>query len=269
MTLRSGRFVTTTAVAGALALAVVPAACERGPSAEQAAEPLHASHWSYDGETGPAHWAALNPEYAVCGTGQEQSPVMIPAAAEPAATELVVSYRPGVVRIENNGHTISVAPDSGSGIRVDDVRYALQQLHFHAQSEHGIADRHAPMEVHFVHRDSTGRLAVIGVLIRAGPENAAYAPLLANAPQNAAAPAALSNVPVDPSALLPANHTHWRYTGSLTTPPCSEGVTWLVMRDAITLSAAQIVSFTAFFPNNSRPVQPLGARTFSSPAVLR
>jgi carbonic anhydrase len=186
--------------------------------------------------------------------------------------DLSVSYRPSAVNIFNNGHTVQVNYDQGSSIVVDGTTYNLVQFHFHTASEHAIAGAHMPMEIHFVHRNAEGGLAVVGVLLKGGAENAAYAPVLQNLPAQESQPAPVAGATVDAAALLPAQRSYWRYNGSLTTPPCSEGVKWLVMSTPVELSDAQIAAFTAIFKNDERPVQPFNARTFlvsaSTPASM-
>jgi carbonic anhydrase len=219
-------------------------------------------HWSYEGESGPEHWGDLSPDFAACAKGVEQSPVDIPAGAPLNPADIAISYQPSAVNIFNNGHTIQVNYDQGSSITLDGISYNLVQFHFHAASEHAIGGAHEPMEIHFVHRNAQGGLAVIGVLLKAGAENAAYAPVLQNLPAHESQPAPVAGATVDASKLLPAQRDYWRYNGSLTTPPCSEGVKWLVMHTPVELSDAQIAAFTTIFKNDERPVQPFGSRMF-------
>src|SRR5262245_42316522 len=225
-------------------------------------------HWSYEGDTGPEHWGSLSPDFAACAKGVEQSPVDIPASAPLNAADITFSYQPSAVTIFNNGHTIQVNYDPGSSLTLNSVKYDLVQFHFHAASEHAIGGQHDPMEIHFVHRNAQGGLAVVGVLLKSGSENAAYAPIFQNLPPQASQPAPVAGATVDASQLLPAQRTYWRYNGSLTTPPCTEGVKWLVMNTPVELSDAQIAAFTTIFKNDERPVQPFHSRTFLVPAKL-
>jgi carbonic anhydrase len=219
-------------------------------------------HWSYEGDTGPEHWGSLSPDFAACSKGVEQSPVDIPASAPLNPADIAFTYQPSAVNIFNNGHTIQVNYDKGSSLTLNGVRYDLVQFHFHAASEHAIGGQEDPMELHLVHRNAQGGLAVVGVLLKSGGENAAYAPVFQNLPPQESQPAPVAGATVDASQLLPAQRTYWRYNGSLTTPPCTEGVRWLVMNTPVELSDAQIAAFTAIFKNDERPVQPLNARTF-------
>jgi carbonic anhydrase len=225
-------------------------------------------HWSYEGDTGPDHWGSLSPDFATCGKGVEQSPVDIPASAPLNPADIAFAYQPSAVNIFNNGHTIQVNYDKGSSLTLNGVRYDLVQFHFHAASEHAVAGQHDPMELHLVHRNAQGGLAVVGVLLKSGGENAAYAPVFQNLPPQESQPAPVAGATVDASQLLPAQRTYWRYNGSLTTPPCTEGVKWLVMNTPVELSDAQIAAFTAIFKNDERPVQPFNARTFLLPLTL-
>ena len=225
-------------------------------------------HWSYEGESGPEHWGDLSPDFAACAKGVEQSPVDIPASTPVNPADIAFSYRPSAVNIFNNGHTVQVNYDQGSSITFDGATYNLVQFHFHAASEHAIGGAHDPMEIHLVHRNAQGGLAVVGVLLKAGAENAAYAPVLQNLPAQESQPAPVAGATVDANTLLPTQRSYWRYNGSLTTPPCSEGVKWLVMNTPVELSEAQIAAFTSIFKNDARPVQPFNSRTFLVPARL-
>lgn len=219
-------------------------------------------HWSYSGESGPEHWGDLSPDFASCAKGVEQSPVDIPADAALNAADISFNYQPSALTIVNNGHTIQVNYDKGSSITLNGVRYDLVQFHFHAHSEHGLAGQFAPLELHLVHKNAKGGLAVVGVLLKAGAENPAYAAVLDNLPAAAGEPQVVSGASVDANQLAPATRTYWRYNGSLTTPPCTEGVQWLVMNTPVELSDAQIAKYTAIYSANARPLQPFNSRTF-------
>jgi len=230
-------------------------------------------HWGYETHDGPAVWAELSPDYALCAEGQEQSPIDLSEAkfAEPPklakdykAASLKIIRQEHVVDVIDNGHTIQVNYDAGSTLQVGEQIYTLQQFHFHAPSEHTIGGRHLPMEVHLVHQSSAGELAVVGLLVAEGAYNAAFEPIWRNLPDEPGEEVHLEHVQVDVDDLLPANRETYRYRGSLTTPPCSEGVSWLVAAETIELSAEQISQFTSIISANNRPVQRLGARTIRS-----
>ena len=218
-----------------------------------------AASWGYGPLDGPARWATLDPAFAACDLGREQSPIDLTGGRRVDLTPVEFDYPRTRFAVENTGRTIQVNPDPGSGIVLDGVRYALQQFHFHHGSEHTVDGARLPLEMHLVHRSDQGTLAVVGVLFRVGAANAGLAPVWACLP---AAPGgtAVPSGRLDLSALLPAGRTTWRYRGSLTTPPCTEGVAWVVLAEPLTLSAAQIDAFAALYPNNRRPVQPLGER---------
>lgn len=221
-------------------------------------------HWSYEGDNGPAIWGSLSPEFAACSTGKEQSPVNIPADALANTDVLKLSYEPSPLKIVNNGHTIEVEYEPGSTFDVSGATFTLSQFHLHSDSEHTLADQHLPMELHLVHKASDGRLAVIGVMVKAGAENAAWAPILNNAPAKEGEPQTIAGTTVNAADLLPADKSYYRYNGSLTTPPCSEPVNWFVMKNPVELSQAQIDQFRAIYSGNYRPVQQLNGRDFLS-----
>jgi len=225
----------------------------------------HGTHWTYEGATGPAHWGSLDTAFAKCAKGHAQSPIDIAAPAGGTLSAITVKYQPTKINVVNNGHTIQVNYDSGSAIEVDGVRYKLIQFHFHVPSEHTIGGKPAAAELHLVHRSAKGHLAVIGVLMEVGAENAALAPLWAHLPAKAG-PAQKVDARINAADLLPASHTTYRYNGSLTTPPCSEGVQWMVMTTPITVSDQQLASLKAILHGNNRPVQAIDGRTISSDA---
>ena len=216
-------------------------------------------HWGYEGQGGPAHWGSLDPAFAACRLGARQSPIDLAGAETRDLADIVFDYAPSPVNVLNNGHTIQVNYAPGSGITVDGVRFELLQFHFHRRSEHTVDSAQLPMELHLVHRSHGGALAVVGVLLREGRANEALAPIWRHLPA-APVPATLVEGTVDADALLPVHRTTWRYGGSLTTPPCTEGVSWLVMTEPVALSAEQIRAFGAIFPDNYRPTQPLNDR---------
>ncbi len=238
--------------------------------------PHGAPHWTYKGEEGPASWGDLSPEFATCSSGRSQSPIDIGKASSASLPELRAAFRPVDLKIVhhehradaiNNGHTIQVNYPEGDTLAVGDTKYALVQYHFHSPSEHTVGGKHSPMEMHLVHKSASGSLAVIGVLIEEGAHNAAFDPVWSNLPNAKGVESHFEHVKVDVDDLLPKTLTTWRYDGSLTTPPCSEGVKWLVMTTPIQLSPAQIAAFTALVKDNNRPVQPLNGRAIATDRV--
>jgi carbonic anhydrase len=222
-----------------------------------------APHWSYEGEAGPEHWGELDASFAACVTGRTQSPIDLKEATPQDLANIVFNYQPSTINILNNGHTIQVNYDPGSSIELDGVRYDLVQFHFHAPSEHTIQGQAMPMELHLVHKSAEGNLAVVGVMLADGAENPAFQPVWNNLPTQENPAQAVAGLQVEAASLLPTEQTTYRYSGSLTTPPCSEGVNWLVMTTPVELSAEQLAAFTTIYAHNSRPVQPLNERTLT------
>lgn len=230
------------------------------PLCATAARAGEGAHWGYEGADGPEHWAALSPNYAACSAGSEQTPIDL-AAGIPAQTGRIgFSYHRQPLQVVNNGHTIQVNTAPGSLMVIGETGYELLQFHFHHPAEHLLSGKAAAMECHFVHRSAAGALAVAGVFLQPGHLNTALVPIWRAMPASAGPVQTVANVLIDPAALLPRDRTYFRYMGSLTTPPCTEGVLWTVFRDPIPLAPEQIRAFAALFPMNARPVQKLGRR---------
>lgn len=216
-------------------------------------------HWSYEGKTGPEHWGELQSDFKVCQLGLDQTPIDLAGGIRGEVAKPTMDYKPLPLRIVNNGHTIQVNADSGSSCVVDGTKYELLQFHFHHPSEHLLAGKRFDLECHFVHRSSAGALAVVGVFIRAGARNDALSQLFDAMPMKAGPELRASGV-IDPNALLPGSGGYFRYIGSLTTPPCSEGLVWTVFKQPIEAAPDQIRQFASLFSNNARPVQKLNRR---------
>ncbi len=218
-------------------------------------------HWGYSGDEGPANWGELSPEYILCADGSAQSPIDIRNASELDLVDIEFHYGETANNIFNNGHTIQVDVDPGSHIVYNGITYDLLQFHFHAPSEHTIGGEAAPMEIHFVHQDpNSGTLAVVGIMLTEGDsDNKAYAAVFDHLPAEVSAPEAMGD-PLSLASLLPEARTYFTYQGSLTTPPCSEIVRWLLLDNPVALSAGQIAAYRAIYDGNARPVQPLGKR---------
>ena len=215
-------------------------------------------HWTYAGEGGPTDWGALSPEYSACSAGSNQSPINLSAGPTVNSTALSFNYQPSSLTVINNGHTIQANVPPGNSIAVDGKTFGLLQFHFHAPSEHTIDESYYPLEMHLVHANTEGNLAVVGVLFADGPADAALAPVWAQLPHTTADQGVAENFNL--AAVLPASHQLYRYSGSLTTPPCSEGVRWMVMQTPRRVSAEQVHAFSALVGPNNRPVQSTGAR---------
>ncbi len=217
-------------------------------------------HWSYEGDHGPAHWGSLHSDFSVCATGKNQSPIDLVRAVEGELAPITINYKAGGTTVLNNGHTVQINYAEGSEIVVEGHSYALKQFHFHTPSENTIAGQSFPLEGHFVHADADGNLAVIGVMFELGAENQELAKAWKYLPLKAGTDAAIADV-MNADALLPANRDYFRFNGSLTTPPCSEGVVWMVMKQPLTLSEHQQHQFAELMGHaNNRPVQPINAR---------
>ncbi len=234
-----------------------------------AAEPAHdaaghggAAHWSYAGATGPQAWAQLDPEFATCAAGQRQSPINIEDSytLKGPAEPLQFNYTPANGTVINNGHTIQVEVQGTNTLAVRGSVYTLVQLHFHSPSEEQVNYRHFAMVAHLVHRNAEGQLAVVAVLLDPGEASAfidkvwTYMPLDVN--DQVRMPPALLN----PAELLPPDQRYYQFIGSLTTPPCTEGVLWLVLKQPVQISPAQLRLFQQLYPHNARPVQAVNNR---------
>ncbi|MEZ5446992.1 MAG: carbonic anhydrase family protein [Gammaproteobacteria bacterium] len=221
------------------------------------------AHWTYEGEAGPEHWAELSPKYEKCGTGTRQTPIDL-ASSEvvPMGLEDVeFQYASAEASVVNNGHTIQVTVPEGNAIVLDGVSYGLVQFHFHTPSEHTIDGASYPLELHLVHKDESGNLAVVGVMLEKGEKNPVLSQIWGKSlPKSEGKEVALKS-PLELSALLPSDRAAYRYLGSLTTPPCSEGVKWIVMKSSVTMTTKQIAAFKKLFPMNARPLQPINARS--------
>ncbi len=232
------------------------------------AEDPHA-HWSYDGKHGQRAWATLSPEYAQCGLGARQSPIDLPVAAGPdvprtPAAEMQVFHHEHSLEVSNNGHTVAVTYDDGDQLALGETVYPLVQYHFHAPSEHTFAGQHFPGELHLVHRAANGRLAVVGVMLESGPHNPAFEAVVGHLPLTVGTSEHANRVPVDIDALLPASRQAFRYAGSLTTPPCTEGVEWLVLRTPVGIDPSQLQSLASVLHHNNRDTQALHGRAVES-----
>jgi carbonic anhydrase len=242
-------------------------ACTAAASHKADVQPVsaEAKHWSYAGDTGPEYWHSLDPAFAIAKEGRSQSPIAIDTAAltplngdEPGKPAL--AYREARFEIENNGHTIELIPVSaGNYITIGTEVYVLRQFHFHAPSEHRIDGKAFVMELHLVHENAQGGLAVIGSMISEGAENRALKEAFAALPGKGGGTAGLT-VTINPEDLFNGEQGAYLYDGSLTTPPCSEGVKWTIAVNPIELSTAQIQAFTALYAGNNRPVQALNRR---------
>jgi carbonic anhydrase len=244
------RLIVSTLLAGA-ALAASPIAMAQ-------------AHWTYEGEAGPENWGKLDPKFVMCGIGRNQSPIDLSRFVEAELAPLKVNYKAAASEIVNNGHTLQVNYTPGSTLVVDGREFELKQFHFHAPSENTLNGKHFPLEGHLVHADKDGNLAVLAVMFSEGAANPLLAKLWQHVPPNKGDQSSLP-AGLNAKTLLPTLHSHYAFNGSLTTPPCSEGVRWLVIKQPATASKAQVERFSGTVgEDNNRPVQPINAR-----AVLR
>ncbi len=225
---------------------------------EPAAQHAHI-HWAYDGAGAPENWPNLDPKNKICAIGERQSPIDIKDGIKVDLEPIKFKYQPSTFRIVDNGHTVQVEVGEGS-ISLTGKTYELVQFHFHRPSEEKVNGQRFDMVVHLVHKSDEGQLAVVAVLLERGTENPFIQTLWNNMPLEKNMPVAPPTATVDLNTLLPATRSYYTYMGSLTTPPCSEGVLWLVMKQPVQVSQDQINIFSRLYKNNARPIQPSGGR---------
>jgi carbonic anhydrase len=239
-------------------------------STDDHGDEAHAIHWGYETANGPNHWGEMDAEWILCAEGLGQSPIDLTDAVVqsvepvdidvPSQTEVTVLNQREVFGALDNGHTIQINAPTGEILAVGDQSYALVQFHFHAPSEHTVNGEHFPMEMHFVHQSEDGKLAVVGVLIEEGAENVGIEPIWEQLSEEHGTQTKLQLPEGMADKLFPTAKGIYYYDGSLTTPPCSEGVSWFVMKSPTQFAKEQIDAFTAVYDHNNRPVQPLNER---------
>jgi carbonic anhydrase len=231
-------------------------------AATTAAFGADADRWSYSGATGPAKWGALEKAYALCKSGELQSPIDIPdaAARKGDLPSLLFNYKPVPLKVIDTGHTIQVNYAPGSIVTVSGKRYELMQLDFHKPGEHKISGKGHDMSVNLVHKGPDNKTAIFTVFLDAGGDNAFMKTLLDNLPKEKGKETTVDAVTINALDLLPKNKGYYQFAGSLTTPPCSEDVTWFVLKTPTTVSSDQIARFGRVYPMNARPVQPFNSR---------
>jgi len=221
------------------------------------------THWGYTGHEAPEFWGDLDPKFAMCKLGKNQSPIDINKnnlIATQGLEAIEFIYHADATEVINNGHAIQVNVDSHSSINIDGKHFVLKQFHFHSPSENTINGRSFPLEAHFVHVANDGSLAVIAVLYELGDENPALKKIFTSMPKEHNHSQPLKLLANEIEALLPKERSYYRFSGSLTTPPCSEGVRWMVLKSYQTMSKEQLKQFTEVIKDNNRPVQPINAR---------
>ena len=220
------------------------------------------AQWSYAGANGPAKWGTLDKGFAECRLGEHQSPIDIPdaSARKGDLPSLLFNYKPVPLRIIDNGHTIQVNYSPGSFVTVNGTRYELVQFHFHKPSEEKIDGKGHDMVAHLVHQGPGGKLGVIAVLLDAGQANGLIKTLWDNLPKDKGKENAVDTVMINALELIPKSKGYYTYAGSLTTPPCTQDVTWFVLKTPVQISADEIARFARLYPMNARPVQPINSR---------
>src|SRR5450830_1533479 len=217
------------------------------------------THWSYEGDSGPANWSKINVDWNKCSTGSRQSPIDIRDGMKVDLERISFDYHPSSFNVVDNGHTVQVSVGSGNYITVQNRMYELQQFHFHRPSEERINGKGFEMVVHLVHRDAEGRLAILALLLERGEPQPTIQTVWNNLPLekfDTVSPSIL----LDPANLLPERRDYYTFMGSMTEPPCSENVLWLVMKQPVQASAAQMALFSRLYPLNARPIQPSNGR---------
>jgi carbonic anhydrase len=217
------------------------------------------THWTYEGELGPANWSRINTDWAKCGGGNRQSPIDIRDGMKVDLEQIGFDYHPSAFNVTDTGHTVQVQVSGGNYLNVGNRMFELQQFHFHRPSEERINGRGYEMVVHLVHRDGEGKLAVLALLLERGKPQPAIQTVWNNLPLEKGDTSAPTIV-LDPNDLLPQKREYYTYMGSLTTPPCTEGVLWLVMKEPVQASPSQMALFSRLYPFNARPIQAASGR---------
>ena len=227
-------------------------------------EPKEYAHWNYGEDEGPKEWASLDERYHMCEEGKNQSPINIVNPVDANLFPLLFQGETKATTFVNNGHTVQVNFSNGNYLTISGKKYSLKQMHFHTPSENQINGKSFPMEVHLVHADSYNNLAVIGVMFEeTNDDNITLNKLLRNLPElDEDGEKVIEEIKSDVEGyeILPENKDYYTFTGSLTTPPCTEGVKWIVMKDPVTISKSQLEDFKKSMPKNNRPIQDINAR---------
>jgi carbonic anhydrase len=223
-------------------------------------ETEHHAHWAYSGTDGPKEWGTLDPAYSECKLGHEQSPIDIRHAEKADLPPIQFDYAPSPLRIIDNGHTVMVNYEPGSFLTVGGHRYQLTQFHFHHPSEEHINGKGYDMEIHLVHSDASGNLAVVAVLLKSGKVNIGLQTVWDHLPKEKDKEATVEGVLINAADLLPVNRGYYTFIGSLTTPPCTEGVAWFVLKTPEEISSGEVGVFAKLYPDDARPTQKLEGR---------
>ena len=248
-------WIAAVALVGLCALQTSVLAQQQNRSSTPASAAALAPSWTYEGPTGALHWDRLNPAWRVCENGKQQSPIDIhKVRLDKTLPPIQFHYLTGTMKLVNDGHTVRVTPPDGSYITLGGVRYNLVEFHFHHPGEEVINGDISDMSVQFVHRSADGKIVILAVELNEGNSNAILAGLWEKLPKTVGA-TGTSTLMLNPVGLFPADRGYWTYTGSLTEPPCTEGVQWYVLQNPVTLSREQLQAFAALFKRNTRTLQ--------------
>ena len=223
-------------------------------------EPKHYAHWSYDGDEGQHNWASLDERFEMCEKGLNQSPINISTPIDATLSPLIFEGNAKAKTFVNNGHTVQANFENGNYLTIENKKYELKQIHFHIPSENHIDGKVFPMEAHLVHADKNNKLAVIGIMFEVSEDNTTLNKLLRNLPENKDQKNEVKSE-IFGYEILPESKEYYRFNGSLTTPPCTEGVKWIVLKTPVTISKSQLKDFEAVMPRNARDIQDINART--------
>ncbi len=217
--------------------------------------------WGYTGPNGPGDWADMRQEFKLCGSGKEQSPINISGAKSANLPAIQFDYKPGSLEILHNGHTVLIKRAKGSRITVGGEKYELLQFHFHSPGENTVDGKTFPMEIHLVHKSAKGKIMVLGVFTKIGAKNAVLDKAWNHMPQQSGDRKQVASVNINAADLLPTDRSYYSFKGSITIPPCSEGIEWIVLKTPVEVSDEQIKQFSRVVGENARPVQPVYSRT--------
>lgn len=252
--------------ASVLVLAGCSEAGTDAPSTSTEAAATSEVHWGYEGDGAPEHWGELSAEFEACGNGKEQSPINLSDATPEDLADIEFAYAASTGEVLNNGHTLQYTPSTMQKVTLDGEDLELAQLHMHTPAEHEVDGKQLPGEIHFVHKNAAGDITVLGILLEEGAPNELVQYLLDNAPENVDT-SHISQEEINIADALPASHEYITYGGSLTTPPCSENVRWIVMTQPVTASAEQLQAFESLIGKNARPVQDQNGRELTLDAT--
>lgn len=245
---------------------VVMEAKKEAPKPVPAPKPMvKKTHWGYTGAFGPQFWGNLDTKFSMCKDGKEQSPInLVWSKPKASGSSIALAYKETKLNIVDNGHTIKFNVDAGSMLSYNGMNYELKEFHFHSESEHQLSGKSFPLEMQLVHTDASGKMAIIGVFFKEGKENPMFKNLFAKVPAEKNKLMSDASFIYTASVLMPAKLHHYAYLGSMTKPPCTEGVSWIVLNTPVEVSKAQIDKFKALYSKNNRPVQPTNGRQYSN-----